>query len=183
MSMCICKVTFRGFDTRKMNSFKLLEIYRDTFYFKVKTKNYWIFPLPTASHSFLTWFKEEKISKSLPRVIKRAGVYCVSAFWTFIVNSSRRAARISRRQGPSRIDNEVGFDIAVDKTKRQRKGHYLTDNMAFQILSYLTLTLRKRFKYYANMVEVTVKRHSYIFQLAEIYLLFHSHYINLLWIS
>lgn len=52
--------------------------------------------------------------------------------------------------------------------------------MAFQILSYLTLTLRKRFKYYANMVEITIKRYSYIFQLAEIYLLFHSHYINLL---
>lgn len=74
--MCICKVTFLGFGTTKMNSFKLLEIYRDTFCFEVKTKNYWIFPLPTESHSFLTWLKEGKISKSSPRVIKRAGV-CV----------------------------------------------------------------------------------------------------------
>lgn len=114
MSMCICKVTFLGFDTRKMNSFELLGIYRDTSCFEVKTKNYWIFPLLTASHSFLAWFKKEKISKSSPRVIKRARVYCVSAFWTFIVNSSRCTARISKRQGPPQIENEISIRDEIE---------------------------------------------------------------------
>lgn len=133
MSMCICKVTFLGFDTRKMNSFKLLEIYYDTFYFKVKTKNYWIFPLPTVSHSFLTWFKEGKISKSSPRVIKRAGVYCVSAFWTFIVNSSRCAAF---REGRARLGSIMRLVSISLSIRRRGKGRGIISRLIWRSKFY-----------------------------------------------